>query len=321
MPSIVLDYGQGFTAGSSPDLFREYAKPVEIRASLEGIAINPLQLFPSDVRGPVNVAQRVADTFQRVYPQIGIQQHAILRQAILDVMLDEGITPDSPKSWNHSLPPFAALQGKLEAYAKDASYAQRRIASSVASHISTMFVFKTFQDSGVSLDWQDMLASGGRVYVIQLKGLEYSLERAVTEFLLWNLLGFVESVGPNPMRCFIVLDEAHKLAFGPGSPTEKLLREGRKFGLGLILASQQPEDFSSVAFANTATKMVFQVGDDKGGIARQLARKVVNSHSFAEITALITKLPRGWAYFMSDNIGRVVHIASFEERMARWHQR
>src|SRR5712692_241018 len=127
----------------------------------------------------------------------------------------------------------------------------------------TIFVFNTFQDNGLSLDWQNMLDGGDRVFVIQLKGFEHSLERAVTEFLLWNLIGFVESVGPGLMRCFVVLDEAHKLAFVPGSPAEKLLREGRKFGLGLILASQQPEDFSRVAFANTATKMVFQVGDDK----------------------------------------------------------
>ena len=142
MPSIVFDYGQGFTVESSPEQFAEYARPIEIRASLEGVAINPLQLFPSDVHGPVNVAQRVADTFQRVYPQIGVQQHAMLRQAILDVMIDEGITPDSPESWDHPLPAFAALQSKLHAYAKNPGHPQRRIASSVASHISTMFVLR-----------------------------------------------------------------------------------------------------------------------------------------------------------------------------------
>jgi DNA phosphorothioation-dependent restriction protein DptH len=209
----------------------------------------------------------------------------------------------------------------LLAYAENASYPQRRIASSVAAHISTIFVFNTFQNNGLSLDWQDMLKGGGRVFVIQLKGLEYSLEQAVTEFLLWNLIGFVESLGPGPLRCFVVLDEAHKLAFMPGSPVEKLLREGRKFGLGLILASQQPEDFSSVAFANTATKMVFQVGDAKSAVSRQLARKVVNSHALAEIAELITRLPRGWAYFVSENVGRVVRIHTFEERLAHWHQR
>jgi DNA phosphorothioation-dependent restriction protein DptH len=317
-PSVVFDYGQSFTVGSSPGQFVEYARPVEIKVSHEGVAINPLQLFPSDVHGPVNVAQRVADTFQRVYPQIGVQQHAVLRQAVLDVMVDEEIIPQSHGSWDNAPPPFAALQEKLYAYAENPKHPQRRIASAVASHISTMFVFNTFKDNGLILDWQDMLDGGGRVFIIQLKGLEYSLERAVTEFLLWNLIGFVESLGPDAMRCFVVLDEAHKLAFAPGSPAEKLLREGRKFGLGLILASQQPEDFSSVAFANTATKMVFQVGDDKGAVSRQLTRKIINSHSFAEIVELITRLPRGWAYFVSENVGRIARIHAFEERTARW---
>jgi DNA phosphorothioation-dependent restriction protein DptH len=316
----VFDYGQGFAVESSTRQFVEYAKPIEIRASHEGVAINPLQLFASDVHGPLNVAQRVADTFRRVYPQIGVQQHAILRQAVLDVMIDEGIIPESRTSWDNSAPPFASLQGKLLTYAENLSHPQRRIAASVAAHISTMFVFDTFRDNGLSLDWQAMLESGGRVFVIQLKGLEHSLERAVTEFLLWNLIGFIEAVGPGPRRCFVVLDEAHKLSLVAGSPAEKLLREGRKFGLGLILASQQPEDFSNVAFANTATKMVFQVGDDKSIVSRRLARKVVNSHSFAEITELITRLPRGWAYLISKNVGRVVRIHSFRERTARWHK-
>src|SRR5947207_2981318 len=114
------------------------------------------------------------------------------------------------------------------------------------------------------------------------------------------------------------MDEPLKLSFSPGSPVEKQLREGRKFGLGLILASQQPEDFSSVAFANTATKIVFQVGDDRSTISRQLHRKIRDGHSFTEIAQLITKLPRGSAYVVSENVGRVVKVASFADRMTRW---
>src|SRR5256714_11466894 len=163
-----------------------------------------------------------------------------------------------------------------------------------------------------------MLEARNRVVVLQLQGLEHSLERVVTEFLLWNLIGYIEALGPGPLRCFAVLDEAHKLAFGPGSAVEKLLREGRKFGLGLILASQQPEDFSPVAFANTATKIVFQVGDARSTISRQLHRKIKNSHSFGDVYQLITKLPRGFAYVVTENIGKIARIASFEERAKRW---
>jgi DNA phosphorothioation-dependent restriction protein DptH len=318
VPSIVFDYGQGFALDAVPQEFVKSARPAEVHASKDGIDINPLQIFPTDLHGPINVAQRVADTFGRVYSQIGVQQHAVLRQAVLEVMADEGIVPNSADSWLGQLPAFGNLQHKLTSYANSPVNTQRRYAASAASHISTLFVFNTFRSNGRKLAWLEMIDSRGRVFIIQLKGLEHSLERAVTEFLLWNLVGFVESLGPGPLRCFVVLDEAHKLSFDRGSPVEKLLREGRKFGLGLILASQQPDDFSPVAFANTATKIVFQVGDEKSNVSRQLHRKIRNAHSFSEIFDLITKLPRGWAYVVSENVGRVVRIQSFDERVSRW---
>jgi len=316
--SVVFDYGQGFSPSTLPPEFVAATNPLELHAGRDGVDINPLQLFPSDMHGPVNVAQRVADTFARVYTRMGVQQHAVIRQAVLDVMADADITPDAPDSWTSDLPAFANVQAKLQSYASNPLKPQARFAASAASHISTVFVFNTFRHSGEKLAWPDLLQSDNRAVIIQLKGLEHSLERAVTEFLLWNLIGFIEALGPGPLRCFVILDEAHKLSFDPGSPVEKLLREGRKFGLGLILASQQPEDFSPVAFANTATKIVFQVGDERSTISRQLHRKIKNAHSFGEIYQLITKLPRGWAYVVTGNVGRIVKVASFPERVARW---
>ncbi len=319
--SIVFDYGQGFSPQSLPREFVAATNPIELHVGRDGVDINPLQLFPSDLHGPVNVAQRVADTFARVYKKIGVQQHAILRQAVLDVMADAGIRADAPDAWTGDLPAFGEVQARLNELAGDTQNAQSRFASSAASHVSTLFVFNTFRPSGQRLSWADMLGARNRVVVIQLQGLEHSLERAVTEFLLWNLIGFIEAMGPGPLRCFVVLDEAHKLSFDRGSPVEKLLREGRKFGLGLILASQQPEDFSPVAFANTATKIVFQVGDERSTISKQLHRKIKNTHSFGEIYQLITKLPRGCAYLVTENVGRVVQVASFPERERRWGNR
>ena len=320
LPAIVFDYGQGFTADTAPRAFFDFAKPMQVHASQAGIAINPLQIFPSDQHGPINVAQRVADTFARVYTQIGVQQHAVLRQAVLDVLAEESISADFPDTWEKPLPPFRALEAKLATYANAPGNPQRRLAASAAAHISTIFVFNTFRSNGDFLDWLEVLGPGRPPYIIRLNGLEHSLERVVTEFLLWNMIGFIEAQGPGPLRCFVVLDEAHKLSFAAGSPVEKLLREGRKFGIGVILASQQPEDFSSVAFANTATKLVFQVGDSSGTISRQLYRKVRNSSTVSEISQVITKLPRGHAYVVSENVGRIARIETFEEREVRWRQ-
>src|SRR5207245_3467878 len=141
-------YGQGFSPQILPDEFVRATDPVELHAGRDGVNINPLQIFPSDLHGPVNVAQRVADTFARVYKKIGVQQHAILRQAVLDVMADAGIRADAPDAWSSDLPAFGEVQVKLNVLAANMQNAQARFAFSAASHVSTLFVFNTFRPSG-----------------------------------------------------------------------------------------------------------------------------------------------------------------------------
>ena len=314
LPSIVFDYGQGFSAQQTSSLFRKSVKIVELQLCRDGIGLNPLQIFPVDTHGPATVAQRVADTFVRVYPRLGVQQHAVLRRAVLELLRDAGVNAEDPRTWGLQPPPFRDLEEKLNEYTATGDLATRRAAASAGPHISTLFFFNTFRKTGHPLSWSDLLTDMVQVWILQLIGLEASVERAVTEFLLWSLVRYFEVLGPGPLRCFVVLDEAHKLAFGPGSPVEKILREGRKFGLGMILASQQPEDFSTVAFSNTATKIVFQVGDRSGQIARQLHKKVTNGHSFEYIARAISTLPRGSAYVVTSNTGKVTRMFSFEER-------
>src|SRR5262249_5095068 len=175
--SIVFDYGQGFSPRTLPREFVAATDTVELHAGRDGVDINPLQIFPSDLHGPVNVAQRVADNFARVYKKIGVQQHAILRQAVLDVMADAGILPGAPDSWSAELPAFGSIQDKLADLANQPQSPQARFAASAGSHVSTLFVFNTFRPGGHKLSWPEMLAAHNRVVVIQLQGLEHSLER------------------------------------------------------------------------------------------------------------------------------------------------
>jgi len=317
LPSIVFDYGQGFSLEHAPSAFRNDIRTVELQLGRDGIAINPLEIFPVDTHGPATVAQRVADTFIRVYPRLGVQQHALLRRAVLELLAEAGISVENPRTWTLPPPSFRDLEQKLAEYSHADDAATRRAASSAGPHVSTLFFFNTFRKTGHALSWSDLLAHRNEVWILQLGGLEASVERAVTEFLLWSLIRYFEVLGPGSLRCFVVLDEAHKLAFGPGSPVEKILREGRKFGLGVILASQQPEDFSAVAFTNTATKIVFQIADQSGNVSRQLKRKVKNGHSYEYIAKTLGTLPRGSAYVVMANAGRVTRLLSFEERKTR----
>jgi DNA phosphorothioation-dependent restriction protein DptH len=58
------------------------------------------------------------------------------------------------------------------------------------------------------------------------------------------------------MRLAVVLDEAHRLAKDVTLP--KLMKEGRKYGVAVVVASQGLEDFRRQVLENAGTKIVFR---------------------------------------------------------------
>jgi DNA helicase HerA-like ATPase len=95
-----------------------------------------------------------------------------------------------------------------------------------------------------------------------------------------------------------------------------LLREGRKFGIGVILASQQPEDFTSVAYTNTATKLAFQLFDTNGRVVKQLRQRALEGMSADKLLKAVSTLPRGSAYVVTSQNGAIVNLFSYEEARA-----
>lgn len=63
-------------------------------------------------------------------------------------------------------------------------------------------------------------------------------------------------------RIFVILDEAWKL-LGRAESLETLIREGRKYGVGLILASQMLDDANRKLVSNTASIFIFRINDRK----------------------------------------------------------
>lgn len=53
--SIIFDYGQGFSTATLPEEFRSAADPIELHVGRDGVDVNPLQIFPSDLHGPVTL--------------------------------------------------------------------------------------------------------------------------------------------------------------------------------------------------------------------------------------------------------------------------
>jgi DNA phosphorothioation-dependent restriction protein DptH len=77
-----------------------------------------------------------------------------------------------------------------------------------------------------------------RCHIIQLAGFMKEAARLVTEFSLIDLYWFYRARGTQGNPRVVVLDEVQNLDHGDESPLAQLLREGRKFGFSLILATQ-----------------------------------------------------------------------------------
>ncbi len=61
------------------------------------------------------------------------------------------------------------------------------------------------------------------------------------------------------VRLFVVCDEAWKIASDPRSDVVSIVREGRKYGFSLIVASQNPTDVHKSVFASAGTVLAFRL--------------------------------------------------------------
>jgi DNA phosphorothioation-dependent restriction protein DptH len=126
----------------------------------------------------------------------------------------------------------------LAQFAKDDSK-NKNATQTVSSKIKPFVLDKPFDFGREGLDWQALFTDAvNRCHVFQLAGLDMHSWRLVTEFVLWDLYGYLQAKGRKNDPKVIVLDEVQNLDHRDGSPLSRYLREGRKFGLSLIMATQ-----------------------------------------------------------------------------------
>lgn len=321
IPCIVFDYGQSFEFHSLDKTFKKHTPIREHLIGEEGLAINPLQVFPRDIRGPRSVATRVSDVFDAVY-RLGDIQRKVVIDAIMLAFETVGVSDSDPDTWQKSPPTMAVLQQVLEELSGDREYQNYKNAVGVAARLTTFFMLNSFRADGEVWSWETLINNPeAKVNILQFRGLEGKTQRITVELLLWHLFFYLKSRGQGPLSLFCVLDEAHHLSFREGGPVDSLLREARKFGLGLIFASQQPEDFSPAAYSNSASKLIFQTADPNLKISRFLSIKCSNYQSPEEISQLISVLQQGQAFFITRNKGYLVTVADLKKRGTLWAHR
>ncbi len=229
--SLIIDYTNGFLPNQLEKITIEKLSPKQHVIRHEPLPINPFLPIDSDsggiriVENANNVASRISGLFDAVY-NIGDQQYSVLHQAIM-----EGV--DSLGS-NMNLDEMLNI---IEAMTNDKKY--KSYAQSLLSKLRPFVLDKPFAHGNKGFDWDSIfLKKDPFCNIFQLASLDMHSCKLITEFILWDLYGHLQAKGKKTDPKVIVLDEVQNLDHKEGNPLSKYLTEGRKFGVSLILATQ-----------------------------------------------------------------------------------
>ncbi len=247
---------------------------------------NPLELHPafSDIT-PLRATSDFIDAISINFPTLGIQQRDRLKKIIKTAYEETGITKEK-EIWSKEL--------KFDYVECEIKNSDDKTTESIMPYIRDIFDYKLFAGEE-KLSMKSILQDG--IKHINLKALPEGLSSLYADLLLRRLYYSLRALGEIPrgnitnkekFRLFVIVDEAKLLVKekqGIKAALNKYATELRKFGVGLILASQLVDHFTNEILANTATKLCMKAEN------KEQARR--NSRFFEVTEKDLTDLPTG----------------------------
>ena len=236
--SIVLDFH------GDQKLPGEIYYPLNM-SSIHGI--NPLRVnLDPEGGGPKLQAIAVASSLRRSL-QLGVNQEGLLILTLEDVYGSKGITQGNYQSWTNQPPHFGDLQDAIDTRAAGGCADSAKLQIKMAA----TFQYGVFNKPQIDL-------SSGKLIRIDLSKVPPELGSIASEALLKQLMDSHRLAGEAPeIKTFVFIDEAKELK---GSKLlDRITADGRKYGFGVVLASQRESHLSADVLANSATKIVLAV--------------------------------------------------------------
>lgn len=307
VPSIILDYQGEYAHGD----FAEAVRP-QVFDVMAGLPVNPFELPFDPIAGrkrpPIEMIFRLADTLNTVFSGSGDIQLGILREAIEACYVQAGYNFQDPATWELAAPSLDMLEAVLDNMAHDHGSQVRNL----QVRLQPLFKSGIFQQTNAGFSFDQLFEQTSVVLMtsgirdLMLAASRFILEKVYTTMLMQGVT--------KQLRVMVVIDEAHKLC---GDETIiSLVKEARKYGLGLILSSQETRDFHPSVFANTGTLVALGLEDaDATVMAKHLGLTDKKQQTGAK--ELILSQSSGQALVRSQHFlpYAQVQIRSFEDRV------
>ncbi len=238
---LIFDY-KGDYNESKPDfaetvnarILKPYKLPFN-PFSLEGYKFKP--------RLPLHIASTFTDIVTKIY-KLGAKQSTMLLHSIINAYKKCNIDPGNPQTWNNTVPTF---QDVYDAYIELVDNSNM---DSLYAAMTKLYQFEIFEeDANKTVSLYKMLNG---VCVVDLSGYDQSIQNLIVAIMLELFYSQMQNAGSSAIqgkyRCltkFILVDEADNFMSQNFPAIKKILKEGREFGVGIILSTQFLRHFKS----------------------------------------------------------------------------
>ncbi len=247
---------------------------------------NPLELNPSFKEIiPLRAGSDFVDAMSINFPNLGIQQKNRLKDIIKDSYEQHGITREI-ETWDRELN-FDAIEDVIK-------NTDDKVTQFTSAYLNDIFDYKLFSGSE-KIAIKNVLDNG--ITHMNLRPLPESLRALYADLFLRKIYYSLQALGEIPrgnindkdkFRPFVIVDEAKLLVSekqGVKAVLNKYATELRKYGTGVILASQLIDHFTDEIRKNMEVRFCMKAGD------RDEAKK--NSKFFGVNEEFLLNLPQG----------------------------
>jgi len=245
----------------------------EVLSADDGLPFTPFDVLESTKTANINqAAWELAEVIQFVGAMGEIQRSNVYRalQEVYTAAIAEKTTP--------TLSQFAAALEDVERGGR-AKNARERVRPLTDFGLFDESASRTFNPraAGMVVDLSKL-----KLDEVQIAATSFLLRRVYRDMFSWPQDGTLKLV--------IVLDEAHRVAKDVTLP--KLMKEGRKYGLVVVVASQGLADFHPEVLGNAGMKVVFRTNHPE---SRSVAR-YLRGRAGQDLAVEVEKLGVGQAY-------------------------
>ena len=260
-----------------------------------GLGFNPLTVVDrSSITAHLDVAGSLRDIFTAIYPDLGDLQGERIRSAIKESFVEAG--------WGApgSVPPEPAFKRFVEILRNDPK--PDRGLKTLLARLGELDDYGFFEPG----DSRESLWECDQPVVVRIHGSQNDvLQRAFASLVFYGLYKDMFRRGiQDRITHALIFDEAHRAAGLKLIPT--MAKECRKYGISLVLASQEARDFDVSLFSAIANYLVLRLTEAD---AKALVRNVATARQERSLIDRLKQMDRFKALYFCEGKQRPAPVS------------